>query len=459
MANITTFTLSAPSFGYQQTTDLETEASLKFIALFERIEGTYNGEFGFDWMRDNYKTICQNYDALKKEYGPIKIHDQEYFTPWLSMFPNQKGVKLKLKIKTIAGSVDDDDIVKLPSDNGVRFEPNEVKISEIKENGIEITVFCDKPLNQNITIWLFDKNNKKVGRLKVFKNDENLSLKIKIIKVKGNEVDNNYNERTFNDMTPDWESKLFKSLSEEYLNQALIKIEKDVTEEMTIDVEKYVNEGVLDAFIVNGQRGIPRYNKGFDKKLYEDFVNKHGDYKGIIFFLSSMHQQGQELGHAYPYPRERNYILMTPASIGGESLSYGHELGHTLGLHHPWVKSSIYETRLSKIENRENYLKKHLDVIKQYSDKTRIKNSNKNIGQVRAQINKELADLEKEKNDKKDLSPQYTFEKANTENIMDYDGYKTPEGKMIYNPNPKLITFWQWQWKIIIEEIKKYHGK
>ena len=37
-----------------------------YLIHFRRPE-TYNGEFGFDWMRDDYSTVCNNYEELKKE--------------------------------------------------------------------------------------------------------------------------------------------------------------------------------------------------------------------------------------------------------------------------------------------------------------------------------------------------------------------------------------------------------
>ncbi len=78
-------------------TSIEIRDELEFIARLERKED-YNGEFGFDWMRSNYETICQSYEALKQEYNPTKIEGQDYFIPWLSMFPKQENVSLLLKI-------------------------------------------------------------------------------------------------------------------------------------------------------------------------------------------------------------------------------------------------------------------------------------------------------------------------------------------------------------------------
>ena len=45
----------------------ETEEALNFLIHFRRPDN-YDGEFGFDWMRDDYNTVCNNYKELKKEY-------------------------------------------------------------------------------------------------------------------------------------------------------------------------------------------------------------------------------------------------------------------------------------------------------------------------------------------------------------------------------------------------------
>ncbi|MFB9057623.1 type VI secretion system tube protein TssD [Mariniflexile ostreae] len=171
-----------------QPMEQEQGVDLKFIAKFERIDSTYRGGFGFDWMRDSYTSICQDYENLKQVYTPTSIHGEEYFVPWLSMFPNQAGVMLKLTIKEKEGTVKDSDIIKLPSKNGIKFVPNEIKVSEA--NGKEITIFCESALSNDTAINLIDKDDKIVGKLNLLKNDENLTLKVKLVKVKGNEVDN-----------------------------------------------------------------------------------------------------------------------------------------------------------------------------------------------------------------------------------------------------------------------------
>ena len=77
---------------------------INFLVHFEIDENNYDGSFGFDWMRDEYKNSCDNYEELKKEYIPIgnnnvwTPNNEEYFVPWISVIPN-KTIQLKLKIK------------------------------------------------------------------------------------------------------------------------------------------------------------------------------------------------------------------------------------------------------------------------------------------------------------------------------------------------------------------------
>lgn len=417
-------------------------ADLIFSVQFERRDD-YKGEFGFDWMRDNYKDICNNYEELKKEYATPTISGVEYFVPWLSMFPNQEGVTLKLKSTIIEGKPKKGDILNLPAKNGIRFEPSEIKVKElVKETkgangkkeikGVDVTVFCDNALTEDTTIDLLDKYNDIVGKITLVKNNQDLVLKVKLVKVMGDEVNNTYNERTFRDMNVDWISKLFNNLSNECFNQALIKIEKDSTEEMTIKVDDYIEKGILDR---EGGMQIPRYNKGFDKILYNDYVEKNGEYNGIIFFLSAIHQKGMEAGHARPYPRDINYIMIVPSSVGGALDTYRHELGHTLGLYHSSESNDSHQESVqTKIREYENKTDEERKTKVRYNGNVYFANEYLDLKR------KELVELRL-------LSPKFLFEDATTNNFMEKSNAT------------KQISFWKWQWVTMIEDLKSYHGK
>ncbi|WP_229809253.1 hypothetical protein, partial [Aquimarina muelleri] len=442
-----------------QKEEEEKKEEVKCIAWLERLE-TYKGEFGFDWMRDNYKDICENYEELKKEYEQITIEGETYFVPWLSMFPNQENVSLNLKVKITEGNPKNDDVIKLPSKNGIRFEPNEVKIKDIQKGEVTIKVFCDTPLSKDTKIELLNKENHRVGKITVLKNDEIRKLNVKFIKVMDNEVDSINNQRVFSQMPPNWVDETIYKFNKCYFNQALIKIKSDGLEEMIIDVDKYVEKGVLKNLVINEVRGIPRYYNGFDRELYKEYMLKNGEYRGVIFFLSAFQQPDTRQGHGQLYPTEINYMLMSPEIVGSKSLhSYAHELGHTLGLDHSWVTIEDNNKRLLQIEKELNIKREYLYKTKEYPETTPIKNSNEILKDLRLRVNKEIKLYESEKMSRTQFIPKHPFNKASTENVMDYNGYDLSDGTEIRNPNQEGFTFWKWQWQIMRNEVKSYYGE
>ena len=188
---IATFTLHAT--GQKVSAELK-EIERKYLIHFRRPDN-YEGEFGLDWMRDNYKEICNDYEALKKEYydaekkEKVEIEGQEYFVPWLSMFPNQKDVKLALKLEIIEGRISNKDIITFSDVEGLSFEPNEIKLKDLqkkqeKKEDFLVTVFCSKSLTKNVCVDVINKSDGQiVGKLNIVKNDEVYNLPIKIVKV------------------------------------------------------------------------------------------------------------------------------------------------------------------------------------------------------------------------------------------------------------------------------------
>ncbi len=103
------------------------------------------------------------------------------------------------------------------------------------------------------------------------------------------------------------------------------------------------------------------------------------------------------------------------------SLTISHEVAHTLGLHHAWSSSDLYKDRKLAIEAKQKEIKQWLNKYKEYPDDTKIGSTTETLSQRRKEYNNWLDNLEKEKNDKTELStPLYAFNKASTENIMDY---------------------------------------
>ena len=142
----------------------------------------YRGEYGFDWLRDEYiypikkvmiddlasppfnlnqfMPLCKNYKDLKKEYlkdtAPLgkefKPHGQDYYPAWLSIFAcnvqgnnvnagstmHKDGVYLDLQLDEIDKIIDDGtEIIFKSSQPCLKITPNKISISEFLKTSIK----------------------------------------------------------------------------------------------------------------------------------------------------------------------------------------------------------------------------------------------------------------------------------------------------------------------------------
>ena len=411
-----------------------------YLIHFRRPE-TYDGEFGFDWMRDNYKEICSDYEKLKKEYydaeknEKVELGHKEYFVPWLSIFPKQEDdklkqeVKLRIEVEVLNNyQIQDDDYIKIPSKAGIIFNPDKIKVSDIN-NDTTIEVICKEPLEKNICITVLDKNNIEVGKLNVIKNDITYKLNIRFIKVKfrgkieqnkagiknklnfslgkttalppsGQEIVQNLDMK---DRMNEWVK--YVETSEENFNlklcQALIKY-CPIKIDNKIDYRNI--ELNFDSFIVgtaSKSKGINRvkssitsidldaiacYMEEFILGLKEIYEEKYGTEKGVIVFLLPITVRytnfpdtniGYHDGFADEVFKEGRYIMLTNKTSDFKYFTLLHEIGHTLGLFHSFQEKQIDE------KGRK-------------------------------------------------IIPTHTFKEGFTENIMDYNIFP--------------VSFWKWQW-------------
>ncbi len=319
-------------------------------------------------------------------------------------------------------------------------------------------MFCDQPLSSDTKIELLDKDDQIVGKINVARNDKDFILPIQFVKVMGDEPDNRYNQQTFGELNEAKFNSIKKDLAEKYFNQSLIKLDVQPVKEMIVNTERLIDKKLLiPKYRADGSTGIPNYKKGFDDELHKIYTSKWGDFKGIIVFLSAMQQPGTELGHAKIFPRKSNYNIIVPDSVTNV-LTITHEIAHSLGLFHP---STPIEINGKYIISKNRWISQINDYLKQ-NEKTpnnaKLKGKEVSFGDYKKELLKEKEEKINEINEISEHKPKYIFNLATTENIMDYNGYKIGE-TVINNPKGNGITFWQWQTKIMLEELKLYHGK
>ena len=453
-----------------------------FLIHFRRPEDYY-GEFGFDWMRDDYSTICNNYEELKKEYYDCEknkkvelLKDKEYFVPWFSMLPKQKDVKLALKLENIKRELSEKDIIKIPTTESISFEPNEIKLKNIQKKEKEgkeflVTVTCSKPLTKDICIPVLNKDNKEVGKLNVAKNDVEYHLPVTIINIEGNgiesrpisasEMEKIFNEKSFQQAfikTSVKTDTLNKSIEEllsigaiSFLDESNNKefkknynrTERIVANEKTLEILESIyvkqnsnaNKGV-NLFVLNIERVqfikyIPNNSNFSSYSIYEELeVNRNGNMTKVYKYIC---KYKTELDSSY-----KGKYFMLEGGRGGQSnviptkknccilyqgydkrMTTIHEIGHLLGLSEIY-KLLISEERYDFLKRKQNLTEEEKDYIKDYEVMRKYK--------------------------------YFTFPQGSTDNFL--DDYIKYENDSI----PKK-SFYRWQWGVMQYEINNYIEK
>ena len=445
-------------------TEQDEQTDLKFIAKFERL-GTYKGEFGFDWMRENYKDICEDYEKLKKEYHPTSIHEEEYFVPTVSMFPNQENVKLKLAIKKKEGTISDTDIIKLPAKNGIHFEPNEVKVSEA--DGKQITIICESPLNSDVMINLLDKDDKTVGKLNIFKNanHEQLHLNITPVRVlrsisKQSDIDTIETQIDIEgvitrldgtiknvkgwgdkgkDLTADLKN-LEKYLNKNSLNQALLQCTIGKVYDIIIDEDRWIADDlIIDEGCVFKGSLLDKFSEEFKKQhpiAYKD--------TGITVFMSPLGNVGSDgTGGAGGYGNladiDSKNLAIFKTNLWSKD-SFAHEIAHVAGLEHSFKEEDNRYNDPSTLDEHNVY------IIQVDSNINHMLNNGYSKSEI-AEFWSEHKEIYKKVRSKLNVHYRnlHKFEQGKTENMMDY-----------YNTRK---SFWKFQWKALQDDITKFYNK
>jgi hypothetical protein len=209
----------------------------KFMIHFRR-PASYKGEYGFDWLRDEYihsiylvmqgnsgamKPLSNDVEATKKEYlkdvkNPIKPYGKDYYPAWLSLFPhttaqqfkygsdmNKNGVQLDLELEEIEEVISDGTQIILESKNPhLKVSPAQINIGALIGAGKKKKYFDGQkigyytlkgavnivnngaPLKQHEEIKIFAKlgdKKEEVGKLMVYNNHVIPKLEIVLVRV------------------------------------------------------------------------------------------------------------------------------------------------------------------------------------------------------------------------------------------------------------------------------------
>ena len=272
----------------------------------------YKGEYGFDWLRDEYiypiqkvaydevilkQTIdkfvelCIDHKDLKLEYmneditNPIKPHCQDYYPAWLSIFASKvkgenadagsemhkDGVYLDLQLDEIDTIIPDDTkIIFKPSDPCLKITPKKISIKKFLKTSIKKRpINSDTNNKQEISYYLLENavkimcqggTLKKPGKINVIAKLGQCKSEVGQLMVYENDKIGKANIVVVNVITKDANNQkvipqTHPSLNDLYnnqsFNQAMIKVNIKVTENFDL---------------------VALYNKTKDKDII-DFLN------------------------------------------------------------------------------------------------------------------------------------------------------------------------------------------
>jgi hypothetical protein len=434
--------------------------------------------------------ITEDFEKLKKEYAPagessVWVHEgEEYYVPWVSMFPKQEGVELMLSACTYSDlmEVTDQDIVTLPEKNGVYFKDKtgkkltKVKLSEIKDDMVSVILYCKNPVSKDLVLDLKDKDDKVVGKLNFLKNDEIVDLPIRVIKILEGGGDQSINKRVFGESIESYDNTL-KGIKDQItnkgLNQALIKPKFENSnfasiKEIPIDFRELSKEGLVKFITPTSTQ--PHFVNGKTDEVRDILLSKqnelYGEFKGILIFVTIVAPKGREAGFSWTIPRSNNVTIIPNGLF--DSITFLHEISHALGLEHTFTKTNYYERNIKITKENIEIYKDNIVKRKKFVDKfKKLKSSNiinfkggdkKTVELIRYEgqlnIKKQENLLKKEQIELQNylaVSNKYNFIQAHTDNIMDYP-VNEETGKE--NTNVLANIYHKYQIPIVREGVK-----
>ncbi|TRX32723.1 hypothetical protein FNW52_16325 [Flavobacterium sp. ZT3R18] len=455
----------------------------EYVVLFKRLP-SYKGEFGWDYMRDDYLTgtCIEGLEDLKRVYKPIEIQTKNattstsygiYYTPWLSMFVNHNAVigkEVELSIDApvdfISDSVDfsKEEMTFVPSTPNLRVVPDKMPIADAI-NGGRIKIFCDATLDADATIDIKSSKGDVVGKMNVLKNKDVDKLTINVYVIKSFIKDDPLFSKSVVDSQINSKGglgKLEEYLNKQSLNQALIQIKIIHLEDWIFTKQTLLNTSTTPN---TNYTGMVRNSTSMlmDTAKYMNFINdrfKKGypsiaEHRGLFIYLTPFSSLTAG-GASYSTPLTSKHIILFKANLD-HFPSYAHEIGHTLGLEHTFLAENLtHNEEIADVQNKfdeENRKQNQAKISKtnnlrdnaayyathsaQKEEATKILDNNINIYDENIKHYKEQLNVLKKN--------PYKFLDRRTENIMDYD---------LLNQ----MSFYKWQWSVMEQEAKTiYH--
>lgn len=494
---------------FPQTSQLICQASTpclrKFTIHFRRPaklkqkkSATYKGEYGFDWLRDEYiypieevlyddrdKSIppklinkycalCEDPEKLKLEYlsKSIKPHGQDYYPAWLSIFacnvkssnanPNaestmhEKGVYLDLQLDEIDEITNNDEteIYFKPSAECLQITPQKISISKFLKTSIKkrsINKNTDTKINyylleNAIKIKCEDDTLKQHEKISVFARLGSEECEVGQLMVYQNDsigeaniirvnVITEYDDNN-NKVIPQSYSSLDDLFNNQSFNQAMIKVKIKATEDFDL---------------------VELLNKTNDKDIIDFFY----DIKDSTYLKS----QRQD-------PKNSNKTIDSASDIKNRLIKIYEKFGKNIPADGKPIHDEKHHNTYLLFTNLNPIMSNGIAVGGEACGKmtsshvmewgnglvifqSGLKNRNIIIHETAHTFTLPHTFETSSKNSS--ANNKHIFYKGYTDNVMDYDAYLISDDPLTYDQNKyngQMYSFFKWQWDLMRKDKK-----
>lgn len=435
------------------------EKQLKKFLIHVRRPADYKGEYGFDWVRDEYiyplyyierdnrghscmsmLPLADNVAAVKSTYlkdvtSPIKPYGKDYYPAWLSIFPhttpqqfkhgssmNKNGAQLDLELQEIEDVVNDGTEISFECKNphlkitpqkiniaalmgsGMqnRFLPGRIRVKYYTLKGAINIVNTDAPLQHHEEIKIFAKlGNKKaeVGKLMVYQNNVIPKMELVLVRV-------GYQGTSMATIEQQHVKDFEYQFKRNSFNQALIRAELKTDTSFEISTLP-----LSDRDVTNCLDNLQAAHRPFNAKQYLNDVirlyEKYGTHKPAG-------------GKIDADANKRTYMFLSDAGAGALQ-------GYTTGdgnVLDQFSWGNAYMIFLKGLDSR----------------RTLLHEAGHSLGlQHTFSAGDPFTGL---------VAPPFTFFQGQTDNIMDYS-WQMNMNRNPFDMNDKMCSFFKWQWDIM----------
>ena len=466
--------------------------------LKQKQNAPYKGEYGFDWLRDEYiypiekikydnhltnarkkiknkiLPLCLKPKKLKEEYkkdveNPIKPYEQDYYPAWLSIFAcdvqgnnadagselHKDGVYLDLQLDEIDEIINDGtEIFFKTSDPCLKITPNKIAISEFLNTSKEKRKLNEKigkpeihfyKLENAVKIICQGDTLKEHGQIKVFAKLGSTEIEVGQLMVYQNDSIGEANLVVVNVITeydnnnkviPQSHPSLDDIFNNQSFNQAMIKVKIKATENFDlVELRNKTNDKDIIDFLYDIKDSTYMKSQRKNPKDSQKTIESASDIKNRL--IKIYEKFGKNIpADGKPIHDEKHHNTYLLFTNLNPTMSNGVAVGgEACG---KMTSSHVIEWGNGLVIFQSGLKDRHI-IIHEAAHSFTLPHTFETFSENDSANNKHI------------------FYRGYTENVMDYSAYLISDNPLVYDQNKyngQMYSFFKWQWDLMRKDKK-----